>query len=104
MFLIALGLWAEVRRQRVAFCLDAAARDEKQAKDYFLMLRTAEQGVTGYDHPGEGDYYRRINQHYERMAFRYRKAAFRPWVALPEEPEMVEGAKNTAPRWRGPWR
>jgi hypothetical protein len=63
-FLIALGLWAEGLRQRAAFCLGTAARDEKQAKDFFLMLRAAEQGVPGYDHPGEGDYYRRMNGHY----------------------------------------
>ena len=56
------------------------------------------------DSAGEGAYYRRINRHFERMALQYRQAAFRPWVELPEEPEMIEGAMNSVPRWRGPWR
>ena len=54
------------------------------------------------DSAGEVVYYRRMNRHFERMALQYRQAAFRPWVALPEEPDMIERATNSAPRWRGP--
>jgi hypothetical protein len=45
-----------------------------------------------------------MNRQFERMALQYGKAVFRSSVALPEEPEMIERATNSAPRRRGPWR
>jgi hypothetical protein len=66
--------------------------------------QAAERGAPAYHHPGEGAYFRRMNWHFERMALQYRQAAFRPWVAQPEEPDMIEGAVNSAPQWRGQWR
>ena len=82
----------------------AAARDEKQAKAYLLMLKVAEQGATGSDHPGEGNHDQRMNRQFERMALQCRKAVFRSSGALAEEAVMIGREMHSAPRWRGPWR
>ena len=97
--LVALGLWAEGLRQRAAYCLTTAAQWERWRDGYAHMQRMAQDGVPEYDHPGEGPYYGREAQSCEARARQYREAAYRPWVAVPDDPTLVN-----APRWRGPWR
>lgn len=97
--LVALGLRAEGLRQRTAYCLTTAAQYEQWRDGFAHMNRMAQEGVPGYDHPGEGPFYRRMAQFYEARARQYREAAYRPWVAVPDDPTV-----DNAPRWRGPWR
>jgi hypothetical protein len=97
--LVALGLWVEGLRQRTAYCLTTAAQYEQWRDGYAHMQQMAQDGVPGYDHPGEGPYYGREARFCVARAGQYREAADRPWVAVPEDPTPVN-----APRWRGPWR
>ena len=97
--LVALGLWAEGLRQRAAYCLTAAAEYQRLGEGFAHMKKLADQGEPGYDHPGEGAYYGRTSQEYLARAREYRRAAYRPWLAVPDDP-----AATNAPRWRGPWR
>ena len=99
--LIALGLWADGMRQRAVFCLAAAARNEKVAAQYLNLKQVADAGTVGYDKPGEAAFYGRVYHKSAKTAQDYRHAAYRPWVSLPQEPEMFEGWINDAPQWRG---
>jgi len=100
--LVAVGLWAEGFRRRSAFCRAAAVRNGREAAHYAMMADAAVRSLGQHYGPGELDLFRRLERHYASMARRYRAAAYRPWVAVPDEPATVGGWVNTAPRWRGP--
>jgi hypothetical protein len=97
--LIAVGLWAESLRRRMAYCLATAARFEQWRDGFVHMAQLANVGTPGYDHPGEGPFYERRAQFYESRVKQYRLAAYRPRVAVPDDPAEVG-----VPRWHGPWR
>ena len=108
-------IWSSYGNRIVSISTSEDTTSAVTAQTYRKRVTAIEDIISpltpGYDHPGEGDYYRRMNEHYERMAFRYRKAAVRPWVALPEELEtwpILFGGEDartvvasTAPTTRG---